>query len=249
MLAALRQEGCLKARFPRVQGDAAEVITVNLSGGVAGGDQLAAQVSLGAGARATVSGQAAERFYRALPDSPPSQVRTALTVAEGGSLEWLPQESILFDRSALDRSLNVDLAETACFLGVESLVFGRAAMGEAVERLRLRDLIRVRRGGELLLHDVLRLQGSAREILVRRATGAGMRAFATLALAAPGAETLLDLVRDALAGTPAEAGASGWNGLLVARLAAPTGAELRRAITAALAALRGGRALPRAWGC
>jgi len=249
VLATLRQEGCLKARFPRVHGDAAEVITVNLSGGVAGGDQLAVQVSLGAGARATISGQAAERFYRALPGSPPSRVRTGLAVAEGGSFEWLPQESILFDRCALDRSLDVDLAEDACFLGVESLVFGRAAMGEAVEHVNLRDLIRVRRRGELLLHDAIRLRGSAREVLARRATGAGMRAFATLVLARPNADLLLDPLREALAGRPAEAGVSAWNGLLMARLAAPTGINLRTALAAALAELRGGRSLPRAWAC
>ena len=222
---------------------------MNLSGGVVGGDRLAVQVSLETGARATVSGQAAERFYRAPPGSPPSQVRTTLAVAEGGSLEWLPQESILFDRSSLDRSLDVDLAEDACFLGVESLVFGRAAMGEIVEQVQLRDLIRVSRGGELLLHDAVRLHGSAQEVLARRATGGGMHAFATLALAGPGAGMLLDPVRDALAGTPAEAGASAWNGLLVARLAAPNGAGLRAAVAAALAVLRGGRALPRAWAC
>jgi len=46
------------------------------------------------------------------------------------------QETILFDRCALDRRLEVDLADGAWFLGVESLVFGRAAMGEAVERAR-----------------------------------------------------------------------------------------------------------------
>jgi urease accessory protein len=250
VLARLRQEGCLKARFPRVLDDSwADVTTVNLSGGVAGGDQLAVQVSLQPGARATVSGQAAERFYRALPGSPPARVRTTLAVAEGGSLEWLPQESILFDRSSLDRSLDVELAADARFLGVESLVLGRAAMGETVEQVHLRDLIRVRRGGELLLHDAVRLDGGARELLARRATGGGMRAFATLTLAGPGADTLLDRVRDALAGTPAEAGASAWDGLLVARLAAADGAGLRTAVVAALAALRGGRALPRAWAC
>ena len=248
-LATLRQAGCLKARFPRVQSGPAEVITVNLSGGVAGGDRLAVQVALGPGARATISGQGAERFYRAMPGSPPSQVRTTLSVADGGSLEWLPQESILFDRSSLDRVLDVDLATDATFLGVESLVFGRAAMGETVEQVHLRDLIRVRRGGELLLHDAVRLHGSAREVLARRATGGGMRAFAILTLAQPGAETLLDPLRDALAGAPAEAGASAWNGLLVTRLAAPNSASLRTAVIAALAALRGGRTLPRTWVC
>ena len=222
---------------------------MNLSGGVAGGDQLAVQVSLAAGARATVSGQGAERFYRALPGSPPSRVRTTLRVAEGGCLEWLPQESILFDRSSLDRVLDVDLAEDANFLCLESLVFGRAAMGETVEHIGVRDLIRIRRGGGLLLHDAVRLYGSAREVLARRATGGGMRAVATLIVVQPRADRLLDRMREALADTPAEAGASAWNGLLVVRLAAPTGANLRAAVTAALSALRGGRAVPRAWAC
>jgi Branched-chain amino acid transport system / permease component/UreD urease accessory protein len=44
--------------------------------------------------------QAAERFYRALPDDPPAHLRTRITVADGAAAEWLPQEAILFDRAA-----------------------------------------------------------------------------------------------------------------------------------------------------
>ena len=65
----------------------------------------------GAGARATIASQAAERFYRALPGSAASSVRTRIAVADGGAAEWLPQETILFDRCAVRRHLRVELAD------------------------------------------------------------------------------------------------------------------------------------------
>ena len=108
-----------------------DVVTLNTSGGIAGGDRLDSAFSVRTGARATIAAQAAERFYRALPGGAPSQVRTRIAVADGAAVEWLPQETILFDRCALDRRLHVELAADAWFLGVETLVFGRAAMGES----------------------------------------------------------------------------------------------------------------------
>ena len=143
------------------------VVTLNTSGGVAGGDVLDTAIAVGAEARATIASQAAERFYRALPGSAASSVRTRIVVAEGGAAEWLPQETILFDRCAVRRHLRVELAADAWFLGVESLVFGRAAMGEVVERASLRDVIEVRRGGRLLLHDAIRLEGEVAATLQR----------------------------------------------------------------------------------
>ena len=68
----------------------------------------------------------------------------------------------------------------AWFLGVESLVFGRAAMGEVVEQASLRDVIRVRRGGRLLLHDAIRLDGEVAATLQRPAIAGGARAVATI---------------------------------------------------------------------
>ena len=248
VLDGLRQDGCLKARFPRPERGAwAGAVLLNTSGGVAGGDRLYTRIQAGPGTRATLAAQAAERFYRALPGAAPAHVRTHLAVLPGAALEWLPQDSILFDRCALDRELHVDLAADAWFLGVEALVFGRAAMGEEVETARLRDVIRVRRAGRLLLHDAVRLDGPVRAVLDRPAVGAGARAAATLVHAAPGAEARLDAVRAALA--PFEAGASAWDGLLVARVVAPDGACLRAAIVAGSTAIRDGRPLPRVWTC
>ncbi len=248
VLDGLRQEGCLKARFPRIEHHAwAGVVTLNSSGGVAGGDVLDTTVAAGPGTQATVASQAAERFYRALPGTAPAKVSTALHVAPGASLEWLPQESILFDRCAVRRRLSVDLAADAWFLGVEQLVFGRTAMGEAVHEAGFRDLIQVRREGRLLLHDAIRLDGPVQSLLDRRATGGAARGVATLIHAAPDAETKLDPLRQALAGH--DAGASAWNGMLVARIVAPDGACLHAAVVAGLAVLRAGRPLPRVWLC
>ena len=225
-----------------------DATTLNTSGGVVGGDRLHSQISVGVGARATVAAQAAERFYRSLPGSAPSVVRTALAIASGAAAEWLPQETILFDGCSLERRLIVDMAEDAWFLGVEMLVFGRAAMRERVTSGRLRDLIQVRRGGDLLLHDAIQLEGEVDLLLQRTAIGGGARAVATLVYVAPDAEARLNAVR-AAGDAVSEFGASAWNGMLIARILADDGAAVRRAVVGALAVLRDGRPLPRVWLC
>jgi urease accessory protein len=204
------------------------------------------EIAAGEGTAVTVASQAAERFYRALPGSV-SEVSNAVSVAAGAALEWLPQETILFDDSALRRRLHVDVAEGGWFLGVESLVFGRTAMGEAVRRVALSDLVEVRRAGRLVLHDRIRFEGDAAVALGRLAVGAGACAVATLVLVAPEAGERVAAVRAALASF--EAGASAWDGMLVARIVAKDGACLRAAVVAGLAALRAGRPLPRVWSC
>lgn len=248
VLAGLRQEGCLKARFPRAERGAwAGAVTLNVSGGVAGGDKLATRIEAAGGTACTVASQAAERFYRALPGTAPSHVRTEIAVTPGAALEWLPQETILFDGCALDRVLAVDMAADGWFLGVEQVVFGRAAMGETLRDARIRDTIQVRRAGRPVLHDAIRLDGAVQDALGRPATGGGARAVATIVHAGPDAGARLDALRAALDGH--EAGASAWDGLLLARVVAPNGIGLRAAVVAGLAVLRAGRPLPRVWLC
>ncbi len=165
-------------------------------------------------------------------------------------MEWLPQETILFDRCALNRRLEVDLAFDARFLGVETLVFGRSSMGERVRQGWLRDLIRVRRDGVLLLHDAVRLDGDIAAALQRPAIGQGANTVATLVYVAADADDKRDAVRQALAAAAGiEAGASAWNGMLIARILGPDSAAVRRAVIAALAVLRAPRPLPRVWLC
>jgi urease accessory protein len=253
-LAELRQEGCLKARFPRPMAWP-EAVLLNSAGGIAAGDSTSVSFSVGPGARATLSTQAAERIYRALPDDPPSRIRGEVRVAPGAQAEWLPQETILFDGARLDRRLDVTLTGDAAFLGVETLVFGRAAMGEELRSASVRDRIAVSRDGVRLLHESIRLDGDASHLLSRAAIGAGARAVATCLFVAHDAGRRIDAVRAAIGGTAAMGqtragtwgGASAWNGMLLVRLATASMQSLRAAVTRVLAVLREGRPLPRVW--
>jgi urease accessory protein len=247
VLDGLRQVGCLKARFPRaVVAGWSDVVTLNTSGGIAADDRLESTFGVRAGARASIAAQAAERLYRALPGNKPSRVRTRIAVESGAAAEWLPQETILFDRCMLDRRIEVDIAEDAWFLGVESLIFGRAAMGETVEHAWLHDVIHIRRDRRLLWHDAMRLEGDVSEILRRKTVADGACAIATLVHVARDAEAALDPVRAVL---PDAAGASAWNGMLIARILASSSATLRTSVTTVLRVLRGQRPLPRVWMC
>jgi urease accessory protein len=250
VLADLRQEGCLKVRFPYPEAGAwTGAVLLNTSGGVASGDVLRTEIAVAAGACATIATQAAERIYRAPPAGGPAVVRTRLAVAAGAALEWLPQETILFQRARLDRQLVVELQADSWFLGVETLIFGRAEMGEELRDATLRDLFRVTRDGRPVLHDAIRLEGDVAAILARPAVARGGRAVATIVHAGPDAAARCAALREALDAAPAESGASAWDGLLVARIVARDGACARAAVLAGLAALRDRRPVPRVWLC
>lgn len=234
------QQGCLKARLPR--GPGVEAVALNISGGVAGGDQLETALALAPNAAVTFTTQAAERIYRAL--EAPAHIRTRLQAGAGAMLHYLPQETILFDGFGLDRALDIDLGGDAAFIGIESLVFGRLAMGEAVRDGFLRDRITLRRGGALLWQDSTRLDGDIAAQLDRPGVAAGARAVASIFATGPGMAARLDALRTALAGTMA--GASWAGEVLLARILAPDAACLRRIVSNALTVLRQGP-LPRVW--
>jgi urease accessory protein len=246
-LEVLYQQGAAKIRLPRVPaGDPLEAVLLNTAGGVTGGDRLAFEVTAGEGARAVATTQAAERVYRRT--SGVAEIETTLSVAAGGRLDWLPQETILFDKSGLARRLTADVAPDAILLAIESLVLGRAAMGERVRQVFATDAWRIRRGGRLVFADTVRLDGDAHTRMAGGATGGGAAAFATVVLVAPMAERMLDLARAALAVTSVEGGVSAWNGLLVARMIAAGGQALRAGLIPLVEALRGAP-MPRVWYC
>jgi urease accessory protein len=239
----LAEEGSLRLRFPAACAGAQEAVLVNTAGGIAGGDRLTIDLALEERARLVVTTAAAEKIYRS--QSAPATLAVTATLAEGAELTWLPHETILFDRARLVRSFDIALAPTARLLFAEAVVFGRSAMGETVREGLFADRWRVRRGGQLIFAESVRLDGAITERLAETAVAAGQVALATV-LAVPGDDAAAEAVR-ALAGTfRGEVGISAWNGMALARLAAPDGAALRHDLALLLAAL--GRApLPRLW--
>lgn len=224
----------------------ATAILLNTGGGIAGGDSHTISITGQPNTVLTISTQSAERIYRAGTTDSPARITTRIRIEAAASVEYLPQETILFDQSALTRRLHIDLTGSSRYLGVETLIFGRAAMGETVNRLDLSDIIELYRDGTLIFRDALKppnpFTGAARRAMLGNAAG-----LATILLAAPDAVGQLDTVRLALG--DAQAGASVWNGLLLVRILAQTGTALRGLVVRVLDVLRGGRAMPRNWAC
>lgn len=242
------QAGCLRVRVPRrMEGDRPCAVLINTSGGLAEGDRLSQRIAWEAGSRGTVSTQAAEKVYRALTDG--CEIATEIDVAAGAEAEWLPQETILFNQARLRRGTQVNLGPDASFLGIEAIVLGRTAMNERMQEGTLTDSLRIRREGRLIYADTLSLGGAIEQHMARRAIGNGGCAMAVIVHVAAKAATLLEAVRHALLQAGGLVAASAWNGILAVRMIAPDGATLRRDLIAALAALRGGRPLPRVWSC
>ncbi|MEL7348004.1 MAG: urease accessory protein UreD [Pseudomonadota bacterium] len=229
----LRHQGSAKCLLPRGS-EVPEGVIVNTAGGVTGGDRFAWSAETGTEAALTLTTQAAERVYRAQPGEI-GQMTTRLTLGARSTLAWLPQETILYDRGALDRRLAVEMAADATLLLLEPLILGRQAMGETVTQAHFTDAWTVHRGGTLIFADTLRLSGPVAEIAARPAVLNGARATASLLLAAPFAEDRLAPARAALesamtADPGVEGGASAWDGMLAARLVATDGLALRRAV-------------------
>lgn len=244
-LSGLAESGSLRARLPRVEGGGLEAVLVNTAGGVACGDAFHMSITAKAGARVTVATPAAEKVYRS--DGPVSHISVKLEAEAGATLQWLPQETILFDTARLARTYEVDLAEDARFLSFEGLMLGRAARGETVREGHLSDRWRVRRAGRLIYADALRLSGPIADLIARPAVAAGGVALGTCLYVAPDAQERLEEARSLLETCACECGASAWNGLLVARFIGRDIETLRRDATSFLMGFTGSP-LPRVWG-
>ena len=239
----LAEAGALRVRVPR-GGPGLEAVMVNVAGGVACGDRFFVEARAEAGAHLVVTTPAAEKVYRS--DGPLAEIAVRLSAEAGARLEWLPQETILFDRARLARSYEIDLHPKAAFLSFEALVLGRLAHGDVMGEGLIADRWRLRRGGGLVYADGFRLSGDIGALLARPAVAGGRRALGTLLYAAPDAEGRLEEARALLAGARSDCGASAWNGLLCVRFLAPDIETLRADATSFLMSFRAAP-LPRVW--
>jgi urease accessory protein len=244
----IRESGGFRVRFPRAgspcgRASPCEAVLINTGGGLTGGDRVATEATLTPGARCVLTTQAAEKVYRS--DGPDVEATVALTLGSGSRLDWLPQETILFDGARLRRRLLVEMAADAALLLVESTVFGRAAMGETVRSGAFRDRWRIRRDGRLVFAEDVWLEGPIAAALARPAVAKGGRAVATCLLVSPDAEGRLEAARAALEEAASECGVSAYGGMLVARFLSPDPERLRADLIRYTETLRG--PLPRSW--
>ncbi len=184
-------------------------------GGIAGGDRLEVEVTAGAQARVLVTTPGATKWYRSA--GPAAQQRVRLVIGAGASLEWLPQENIVFDRAQVRMITQVDLAEGACYIGWDITRLGRTASGERFEAGEFCSRTEVQRAGRRLWGDYAQIEGGA--ALLRSPAGlAGHPVMGTLLAAGPTTERgLLDACRGLAPNGDAHWGVTTVPGMLVAR--------------------------------
>jgi urease accessory protein len=248
----LYQSNPCRVLLPRRSNGRVEAVLLNTAGGITDGDRLHYAVSAENGAVVTATTQASEKVYRSRGGD--SQVGCQLNVSGYGFLEWLPQETILFDGAAMARKTDIAIDEGSKLIALDWLVLGRLASGEHLTNAAVHDRWRVRRDGQLIWADDFRLRGNIEDLRQRPSLLDGARAMATLIYVAADAPGYLEPVRGLLKRTSCRAGVSMRPGLLICRFLSHEPMALRRDVENFLLAFRSALRndacpLPRVWAC
>jgi len=254
-LADLYQRAPCRVLFPTTEaGEPLQAVLLTTSGGLTGGDRTRVSVSVEPSARATVTTQAAEKIYRALPDTGDAVVQVEMQVGDGAWAEWLAQETIVFEGSRLRRLFAADVATTGRLLAVESIVFGRTAMGEFFNSGMLHDAWRISRAGRLIWADALHLDGDIQRLRAMPFGFGTSVACSTILYAGADAPQQLATARRLLSDCALSCGATSLDGIMLVRIMADDASELRAAVMKLIAGIRQAAAslpaqLPRVWHC
>ncbi len=202
-LADLYQSDPCRVLLPRPgAGEPATGVIVTTSGGVVGGDRLRFAATSAPGAVCSVTSQAAEKIYRSAGQD--SRIGIELRAESDAALEWMPQETILFDGARLRRTTDIGVAGGARLIAGDMIVLGRLAHGERFRHGFLHDGWRVRRDGRLLWADGLRLDHAIGQTLGRPSAFDCAAALATLIYVATDAASRMAVARTWLERLPGE---------------------------------------------
>jgi urease accessory protein len=148
-----------KAIYPEDE-QICHVVIVHPPGGIAGGDELTVEIDLEANTSAVVTTPAATKWYKA----PRRRCRqqTTIRLAEGSTLDWLPQENLFYNATHAESSFTLQIGAGATAIGWEIGMLGRQAYGEEWLEGSLRFLTSIERTDGLPLWvERLRLEASS----------------------------------------------------------------------------------------
>lgn len=158
-LAGCRHEGPLyvqKAFYPEGP-DIAHAYLLHPPGGMVSGDDLRMTIAVHDRAGAVITTPGAGRAYRSRPDRTLQHQHNQLHVHAGASLEWLPQETLLYPDARAQLDTDIELDRDAHFIGWEITSLGLPASGQTFDRGELHQRLQVRRDGRIVLREHLHL--------------------------------------------------------------------------------------------
>jgi urease accessory protein len=211
-------------------------IVLHPPGGIVGGDHLTIHAAAASGAHALITTPGATKLYRS--DGRRASQAVRIHVANGACIEWLPQETIIYDGALAELSHTVVLAPGATYLGWEILCWGRPAAGERFASGSMRQAVRIDLGAKPLWREMARVNGGDK--LFSAAAGlAGASVSATLLAAGHAtANDLLAQCRAVLPAADSRCGVTRMSDLLVARFVGHSGEAAREYFSALWKLLR-----------
>ena len=243
-ISRMYQSGSAKLMLPNTYSDMMEAVILNTSGGMTDGDIFNIDVQAEA-CPLVMTTQTAERVYRS-GGRKPAKVKINLSVSDTADLHWLPQETILFNDSKFERTLTVNLSSCSNFLGAETIVLGREAMGENIGDCELIDNWRVFLDGRLFHAESFRLLNEVSKIITAPPGCNSARLLSTILYVGHNVDQVAERVANLIKQSSSNCAASSWNDRLVIRLLSAHSASARKDIERLLLAIRQ-QPLPRVW--
>ena len=133
-------------------------VILHTAGGIVGGDKLSCNFHLQSQAKALITTAAANKIYRS--NGLQARQNIEIKIDNHACLEWLPQESIVFNRANYQQDIRIELAKEANFISWEITRFGRTARVEKFVRGEWRSHIEIWRENKPLWIDRQYLPGS-----------------------------------------------------------------------------------------
>lgn len=202
--------------------DLAHVYLLHPPGGLVSGDKLTVDITLESEARLLLTTPGAGRVYRARQDRCLQQQINTAVLKSKASLEWFPQETIVYPGARGQMDTRFDLDADSQLIAWEISCLGLPASNELFHQGEIAQRLMVCRQGRPILVENLRLNESTRALFD---AAPGLRGFPVSGLFVAGflsdekiqeSQDLLREVRSTL-DKPALAGISFVNGLLVGR--------------------------------
>lgn len=135
-------------------------IIVHPPAGIAGGDHLTFEIETKDQAHAVVTTPGAGKWYKTNGKQAFQHIH--LHVKDQSILEWVPQETMLFDGALAHSETHIHLDHAASFIGWDMLVLGRQARAERFVHGSYHNQFKLWREHKLLVADTLYFEGEDR---------------------------------------------------------------------------------------
>jgi urease accessory protein len=253
VVSSLNHEGPLRlqrAFYPETHANP-HLYLLHPPGGMVPGDSLTIDVSVGAEASALVTTPASAKIYDTGARALDQRQHTRLEVGQGAVLEWLPQDTIVFNGARFRSRTELDVAADSRFIVWDVVTLGRAAGEKPFATGDVIQSLTIRRAGSLCFNERIRLDAVS---ALRQAPWGwlGQNVWGTCVASLAPDESLRDALRDLAARQPGRASVTVVRGLTVARYLGSDAAEAMRWFSSLWGLLRpalSGRpaCIPRVW--